>query len=225
MKQALTVFFRYIEPVFVFALFAAVPIAQSGANTAFAFPSLSQGAFMGISGIWLWMSYRFFTPPRSASCPLYSVPRSLLSAFAVFAFLCASGIFFFTLSGSRIRFNAADPSPLLIAVIAAAAFFEEILYRAYLPAKARVLLPRPRFFLQRKQMTRVVPEIFCVILFSAAHLRGGVFSALNAFFAGAALQICFAKTNSVVLTGSVHAAYNITALAWLLWHNGAGRSS
>jgi membrane protease YdiL (CAAX protease family) len=207
MWQVQTIFFRYVEPIFVLALFAAIPIARSNSGAAFAFPDLSQGAFLGISGIWLWMSYRFFTPPPPAHRP-----RPLLfalCALCAFVFLCVSGAFFLTLAAETEipRFRCENPA-LLIAVIVIAAFFEEILYRAYLPAKLR-------FFVPRKIPPRFVPEILCAILFSAAHLRGGAFSALNALFAGAALHICFAKTKSVVLTGSVHAAYNIVALAWL----------
>jgi membrane protease YdiL (CAAX protease family) len=110
------------------------------------------------------------------------------------------------------RFDGAYLAPARLAALAAsiasAAFFEEILYRAYIPAKLR-------FFFPRKLSALRIPEIFSVFLFAAAHLSGGVFSALNALFAGAALQICFAKTKSVVLTGSVHAAYNIAVLFFL----------
>jgi hypothetical protein len=210
MRQALTVFFRYIEPVFVLALFVAAPIARSGAGAAFAFPDLGQGAFLGISGVWLWMSCRFFTPPAPRS--LTPDPYSLFFAFAAFVFLCASGLFFFTLSGEAAPLPGTAFSAPLVAAIAAAAFFEEILYRAYLPAKTRYALSRPRLLLPRARHGCPLPEIFCVILFSAAHLQGGVFSALNALFAGAALQVCFAKTKSVALTGSAHAAYNIAAM-------------
>ncbi|MCH5289069.1 MAG: CPBP family intramembrane metalloprotease [Treponema sp.] len=93
--------------------------------------------------------------------------------------------------------------------IPCAAFYEEVLYRAYLPAAIRrVFPPAPPF----------AGEAFAVLVFALAHRTSGWLSVAHAAIAGALLRRCFCKTARLWTNVAAHTAYNaiMTALTFVL---------
>lgn len=97
----------------------------------------------------------------------------------------------------------------IAAGIPCAAFYEEVLYRAYLPAALRRCVP-------------VVPppvrEAAAVLAFALAHRYLGWLSVMHAAVAGIALRRCLCQTGRLWTTVAVHTAYNaaMTALTFAL---------
>lgn len=99
-----------------------------------------------------------------------------------------------------------------------AAFYEEVLYRAYVPyalktiftakkneAHARCALGKP--------VREVVCEAVAVVLFALAHRYAGWLSVANAAVGGVLLRWCFCKTRRLWTNVTAHAAYNAVMLA------------
>ncbi|MGN0728280.1 CPBP family intramembrane glutamic endopeptidase [Treponema sp.] len=84
--------------------------------------------------------------------------------------------------------------------LAAGAFFEEVLYRQYLPETLATLLG------ERK----IPAEILSVLLFALAHRYLGWISVLNAVLCGAFLRLCRVKTGAVVSSAAAHFLYNLS---------------
>lgn len=86
-----------------------------------------------------------------------------------------------------------------------AVFYEEVLYRLYLPTAALRLFGKKY---------RLLCEGGAVVLFSLGHLYLGIFGCLNALVAGIALRRCMIKTESLVPPFGVHLLYNALMLAF-----------
>lgn len=109
---------------------------------------------------------------------------------------------------------------LLIAVnFLISAFYEESLYRLYLPVclrtfaeesynvffKAKSEVFRKRYFI----FANVSVEILCVAVFALSHIYTGWITVLNAALAGAVLRFAAVK-NKTILTGTIsHFLYNL----------------
>lgn len=91
-----------------------------------------------------------------------------------------------------------------------AAFFEETIYRYYLPEYLHSLLKE-----NSKKSYPILIEIVCMLLFAAAHIYMGIFSVINAIFAHAVLRFTFKKTNSIFPGFIAHFLYNIISLILL----------
>lgn len=88
-----------------------------------------------------------------------------------------------------------------------AAFYEEVLYRMYLPEELKSLLS------SGGKIPAMVPECAGVLLFAAAHSYQGALGVANALVCGAALRRTIAATRSIWFALVPHAAYNMMALA------------
>lgn len=97
--------------------------------------------------------------------------------------------------------NAAEYIVCIITVIISA-YYEEILYRQYLPF---VIYD----FIKTEKKPVLIFEIFPVAFFSAAHLYLGLPGVLNALLSGFVLRRCRIKTNSVYTGTVVHIIYNL----------------
>lgn len=97
----------------------------------------------------------------------------------------------------------------VVAGIPCAAFYEEVLYRAYIPAALRRCLP-------------VLPPIVCeaaaVLAFAFAHRYMGWLSVIHAAVAGIVLRRCLCRTGRLWTVVVAHAAYNavMTVLTFAL---------
>ena len=94
-----------------------------------------------------------------------------------------------------------------------AAFFEEVIYRFYLPRAFHEIFERR---LQRyssnentiNQRLSVLCEAAALLLFGLGHIYLGIFGFMNALICGAALRFCMIKTKSVWIPFGIHAFYN-----------------
>lgn len=96
-----------------------------------------------------------------------------------------------------------------------AAFFEEVIYRFYLPRAFREILLK-RLTGKKKasekmfdnQRLSVLCEGLALLLFGLGHVYLGVLGFLNALVCGAVLRFCMIKTKSLWIPFGIHAVYN-----------------
>ena len=92
------------------------------------------------------------------------------------------------------------------------AFFEEVIYRFYLPMSLH------SFFSQKSQENKtvfVIIEIVCCLLFAFSHLYLGFLSVLNAFFAHLVLRTSFLISKNIYCNTAAHFLYNVISLILL----------
>ncbi len=87
----------------------------------------------------------------------------------------------------------------VIVGIPCAAFYEEVMYRAYIPAALRRCVPA---------VPPVVREAAAVLVFALAHRYLGWLSVIHAAVAGIVLRRCLCRTGSLWTGVAAHAAYN-----------------
>ena len=107
-----------------------------------------------------------------------------------------------------------------------AAFFEEVIYRFYLPRAFREILQK-RLTGKKKASEKMFDNqrlsVFCeglaLLLFGLGHIYLGILGFLNALVCGAALRFCMIKTKSIWMTFGIHAVYNFLSflVAFLLF--------
>lgn len=91
------------------------------------------------------------------------------------------------------------------------AFFEELIFRFYVPAALSGLLKK----IHAGKKFYPAAEIFTAVVFALCHRYMGFFSVLNALFAHFLLRFCFKKTGSIFCSSLTHFLYNITVLFFL----------
>ncbi len=94
-----------------------------------------------------------------------------------------------------------------------AAFFEEVIYRFYLPRAFRDIFGNMKFFNNVKYARNnlrllVLSEGLALLLFCLGHVYLGVLGFLNALVCGAALRFCMVRTKSLWIPFAIHALYN-----------------
>ena len=83
-----------------------------------------------------------------------------------------------------------------------AGFYEEVLYRFYLPEAMRHLVAKfPR-------IKQIVPEAVAVMLFALGHIYLGIFGVANALLCGIVLRLCMWRTHSLWYSLVPHVLYN-----------------
>ena len=99
---------------------------------------------------------------------------------------------------------------MLVLSLAVGAYYEEVLYRQYMPQTLLGLLEsRPRL--------SALCECIPIFVFALSHRYLGSLSVANALCCGAVLRVCKKKTGSVYTGTAAHAAYNtFTVLALYL---------
>ena len=88
-----------------------------------------------------------------------------------------------------------------------AAFYEEVLYRFYLPETARFFAKK----IQKKLIFLLIEAIFALI-FAFSHYYAGIFAVFNALFAHIVLRCFYKKTGSLAAGISAHFVYNLVQL-------------
>ena len=94
-----------------------------------------------------------------------------------------------------------------------AAFFEEVIYRFYLPRAFCEIFGKIKIFrnsdvAQNNQRLSVFCEGLALLLFGLGHIYLGILGFLNALVCGAALRLCMIKTKSLWIPFGIHAVYN-----------------
>ena len=93
-----------------------------------------------------------------------------------------------------------------------AAFYEEVMYRLYLPEQLKRFLKNT----QNKITQIYIPEIITIILFALGHKYLGIFAVINACIACVILRICYLKTKNIFAGTIAHFMYNFTSLLLFL---------
>lgn len=147
-------------------------------------------------------------------------------ALVCFGSLCLSSVIFETISyffeiGGGIQ-KVIFPSSLFGLInfffgVIFAAFFEEVIYRFYLPRAFREILGKK--ISKNNQRLSVLCEGLSLLLFGLGHIYLGVLGFLNALVCGAALRLCMIKTKSLWIPFGIHAVYNFLSflVAFLLF--------
>ncbi|MBR1638724.1 MAG: CPBP family intramembrane metalloprotease [Treponema sp.] len=92
-----------------------------------------------------------------------------------------------------------------------AAFYEEIIYRFYLPDALYALISRRC----TKTFVLIICEVFAALTFAAAHLYLGIFSVINAALAHIVLRLCYKKSGKIWPAVCSHFIYNVISLILL----------
>lgn len=94
------------------------------------------------------------------------------------------------------------------------AFYEESLYRLYLPDALGKIIPGLKTIPDSAEKQRAA-EIACVLLFALAHSYSGIPAVLNAAAAGIILRRTALKAKSIMPGFFAHLAYNLVSAAVL----------
>ena len=154
-------------------------------------------------------------------------PFFLYSSNALVAFgaLCLSSVIFELIAffaGSKAGLHSVVfPAGFLGKVdfvfgVISAAFFEEVIYRFYLPRAFKELLFKVRKNPQNEKINlrlSLIAETASLILFALPHLYLGFFGFLNALVCGIILRVCMLKTKMIWISFAVHALYNFLSFA------------
>lgn len=160
-----------------------------------------------------------------------------------FGLLCASQAFFellgflFKVSDSAIVFSLDGPAQIfsLAAALFSAAFYEETLYRAYLPFSLKRIFRKKRRSQsgtsnaenevaaetdfakggRRARFFEAASELAAIAIFGFSHLRNGALATANATVAGFFLRRCAVKTGGIKAGFFAHFLYNALSLAML----------
>ncbi len=130
--------------------------------------------------------------------------------------LCISQVIFNAI-GMFMHYKPQEPSlhvtgaagkMLCIFTMAAAAFFEEVIYRFYLPFALR----KTAGVLKNRIVMVIFSEAAAALLFAFAHRYLGLLAVLNAFSCGILLRICALKSESLIPGFCAHFIYNLLTL-------------
>lgn len=92
--------------------------------------------------------------------------------------------------------------------VAIAAFYEEVLYRQFLPEVSAILLDGR----VNKKIFCYLMEVLIILIFAFSHRYLGFIPVLNAFACGAVLRLCYRKTGSIWTGALSHFTYNMTLI-------------
>ena len=96
---------------------------------------------------------------------------------------------------------------LLVPVLLISAYYEEVIYRDFLPQSLITLLPQKKFI-------RIISEIICILIFAFSHRYLGLTGVLNALAAGIILRLCRIRTENVYTGTAAHFIYNLTVIVF-----------
>lgn len=101
-----------------------------------------------------------------------------------------------------------------------AAFYEEVLYRAFLPETVTSLLSagilrNPNRFYEKQRFCIFTAELFSAAIFALSHRYLGILAVINAAGGHIILRVCFKKAQSIAPGCAAHFFYNILNLLLL----------
>lgn len=94
------------------------------------------------------------------------------------------------------------------------AFFEESLYRLFLPAALLIFTQNLR--IRFPKVVRFLIEAVCVVVFALGHRYMGIVAVVNALISGTALRVIYFKNKSILYGFSAHFLYNIFILVLMI---------
>ncbi len=100
------------------------------------------------------------------------------------------------------------PGMIFFLNLASGAFYEEAIYREFLPETLLSLIG--------KKKLEIPLELICVTLFALGHLYLGVMAVLNAFVCGIILRLCYKKSGGIWAGFCSHLIYNSIQALFLL---------
>lgn len=103
---------------------------------------------------------------------------------------------------------------LATAALAIGAFYEECLYRAFLPEIPSIIIFKLgiKFFNKHKKVIHYIVESICILIFALSHRYLGPLAIANAMLCGTILRICYKKSGSLLCGTAAHFCYNMTVL-------------
>jgi membrane protease YdiL (CAAX protease family) len=209
---------------FIFCLIILPPLfvqrVPPGIFATWSFP-LRQIFYAGIAGIIFWFFYIRNRKKRDENKGKKRILFFINSGYTLVTFgsLCTAAAgteLFFHFAGTHTSLTPVFPSSArtlfyCILNFAAASFFEEVIYRLYLPDMLfRYLSYIPRL---SPRVSECISEAGAVILFAFAHRYLGAPSVVNAALACIILRVCCKKSGTVWTNTAAHFAYNILSLA------------
>ena len=139
--------------------------------------------------------------------------KTLLLSFISLGFLFLNGCFWQWISKAPVEKTFFSNSTLWyifqIFGILGYAFYEEAMYRYFLPFSIGKNLSIISKSENPPKWIFTLSEIIALLLFSFGHLYMGIFAVLNGFFAGIALRFLVLKTKSVFPSTIIHFIYNL----------------
>lgn len=152
-------------------------------------------------------------PPVSASDrhPQFLYPAVFLISFGSLCVISALVQLLSSLCGWDPKMTVLKPHGFLlwvncIAGTIGAAFYEEVLFRQFLPDRLE------RLFEGRWKWIRFVWESELIVIFALSHHPAGCASVLNAFFAAIVLRLAFLKCRSIAVISASHGLYNLLSI-------------
>lgn len=203
-----------IEFIFVVIFFALPPVFSfpSDVRTPVKIEFSLQSLCLLLAAIMIFLSdkeLREKMPPRKKRIPL---PADFLLSFCLLALVSIffQGINLLLLkkgisaaeTAVQLPKNASETVKFLAAVFSSA-FFEEVVYRFYLPEKGRTLThgKYPLFW-----------ECFAALLFAGGHIYQGVLGFFNSLFSGIVLRRFFCAEKNILASSILHAFFNLCAV-------------
>ncbi|MGN0740130.1 MAG: type II CAAX prenyl endopeptidase Rce1 family protein [Treponema sp.] len=217
----------YLEFIFICCIFILPPLfAAPVENTDYDFSFSWFSAVSFLAALYVFFRYEYSAKKHKK----FSFFNFLLSAGRVFLYfgllilvhilITAAGIFLNVQNyGRTIELNFLKTFLITVNFIARA-FFEENIYRLYLPCVLHGFIEKfyEAFFHKQAESFKArffmaadgFMEIFCIAVFALSHRYLGVLSVINAFVCGALLRYCVKKSSTVLTASCSHALYNIT---------------
>lgn len=96
----------------------------------------------------------------------------------------------------------------IIFSVATAAFYEEIIYRQFMPEILKIIF----FEKNKKKWISILIDFISLLIFAFSHRYLGWIAILNAFICGFILRLCYTKTNSIWTGAAAHFSYNMTLI-------------
>lgn len=144
--------------------------------------------------------------------------------------LIISAFSYFTNQSKNIIFNIDNTIIgilLIILNLLISAFYEEVIYRLFLP-EAILKLSKTIINLFNKDINKFSPkviktgkyliEFICILIFAFSHRYNGIIAVINAFLAGSLYRYCRIKNKTILISTISHFIYNcyILILAYQL---------
>lgn len=209
---------KYLAAEFaaIFILFALPPLFAKQPSSAVipwkpGFNTLVQLAVAALLDVQCGRTKAFFKTRgfKSAVSLLVWWPLSLGTMMLVYAAVCLvcalvpGGKMFYAVQSVP---SAALQWGMLAVNLAAGAFYEEVLYREFLPETAILLGAGGRL--------RIAAEGTVIAVFAFSHLYMGIPAVVNAALCGTVLRLCFVKTGSVAAGFLAHFTYNMLVMVF-----------
>ncbi len=209
-------FYSFIEVFAVFLIFVCPSLSNSLSHflsgTVPEVPAVQNMSFFQLAVYFI--AALFFTIRSKSFSEDFSIPGSgktripmktwqkILYVSITYVLITANGLLW-SLTGQKSAMEA-EISLFSVSGTLIYAFFEESLFRFYLPKACNIPVKR--------QISPQAAICFSALVFAACHLYMGIPAFFNAFIAALILHFSAARTDSILCNVLAHTLYNLTAL-------------